>query len=181
MREIIESARTRMKFPQKYVAGKMFLSIRQYQRLVNGEKTMSPEDALRLADILQCQPITMVYCRKKCPIGQRYCYDLLNNVDLSPMAILSKYRIEEKEASIALDALVELFINKAGKDDCKEEELCQIRKWALELLDLEHVIETLKMRLWDFVNVEELIREHNLKCLEKRYVDTQKPELHLAG
>jgi len=97
------------------------------------------------------------------------------------MAILAKYRQEEREANEALERLAGLMLNKRSGRDCTETELKEIWRWSLEMLDLEHVIETLKLRLWDFLDVAALIREHNLKCLDMRYVDTKKPELHLAG
>ncbi|UNC91656.1 helix-turn-helix domain-containing protein [Candidatus Contubernalis alkaliaceticus] len=177
MRDLIEAARYRKKVPQRYVAKKLHMSLSSYQRLITDEENMTPEDALQLSDILDCPTLTMVYCRKQCVIGHRYCYDVLNNVDLSPTAILTKYRMEEREAAEALEVLAELFLNKRDKGDCTEGELTQIGKWAQELLDLEHVIETLKLRLWDFLDVGQLVKEHNQKCFEKRYVDSRKPEL----
>ena len=47
------------------------------------------------------------------------------------------------------------------------------------MLDLEHVIETLKLRLWDFMDISELVKDHNQKCLENRYVDEKRPGLIL--
>jgi len=70
---------------------------------------------------------------------------------------------------------------KQGAQDCTEAELKELHRCAHEMLDVEHVIETLKLRLWDFLDVSELVRDHNLKCLEKHYVDKEKPELQLAG
>jgi len=182
MQAIIQQARKKTGKTQEQLSREMHLgSVRQYQRLEYGEQEMTPEQAVRLAKILDCHALTMIYCRKHCAVGQRYYYDILNNVDLSPIAILTKYRQEEKEAHEALESLTEIMLNKHGAQDCTEEELKELWRWALEMLDLEHVIETLKLRLWDFVDVADLIREHNLKCLEKRYVDTEKPDLQLAG
>ena len=181
MKEIIHQARKLKGLTQEQTAKQMFMATRQYQRLEYGEQEMTPEQAVRLADIFRCHAMTMIYCRKHCAIGRKYCYDLLNNVDLSPAAILTKYRQEEREAHEALERLAEILLNKHDKDDCTEAELRELQRWALEMLDLEHVIETLKLRLWDFLDVAELVREHNRKCLEKRYVDQKKPELQLAG
>ena len=181
MKEIIQQARKKASLTQEQTARQMFMATRQYQRIEYGEQEMTPEQALRLADIFSCHALTMIYCRKHCAIGKKYCFELLNNVDLSPMAILSKYRQEEREAHEALERLAELMLNKHGRDDCSEGELRELHRWALEMLDLEHVIETLKLRLWDFLDVGELVKEHNRKCLEKRYVDNKKPELQLAG
>jgi len=179
MKEIIRQARKKAGFTQEQAAKKMFMGLRQYQRLEYGEQEMSPEEAVRLAKILNCHALTMVYCRKHCAVGQRYCYDVLNNVDLSPIAILAKMRQEKQEAAEALEKMAEIMLNKRSADDCSELELQELWRWSLEMLDVEHVIETLKMRLWGFLDVAALVREHNLKCLERRYVDEKKPGLIL--
>lgn len=181
MREVIQGARKKAGLTQEQVAKQMFLGVRQYQRLEYGEQEMTPEEALRLGDALECRQITMVYCAKMCAIGRRYCYHVLNNVDLSPTAILTKYRQEEREAHEALENMAVLFLNKRGKDDCTDSELQELHRWSLEMLDLEHVIETLKIRLWDFLDVTKLVQEHNTKCIEKRYYDPRQPDLQLAG
>jgi transcriptional regulator with XRE-family HTH domain len=146
-----------------------------------GETLPAPEVALAMGQLYRAPALTMLYCRKECAIGRAYCYNLLNNVDLSPIAILSKYRQEEREAHEALERMTELMLNKRGRDDCTEAELRELYRWALEMLDLEHVIETLKLRLWDFLDVRQLMAEHNRKCEEKRYYDPRQPELKLAG
>lgn len=180
MQDLIQGARKRAGLTQEQAAKKMFMTKRSYQAVEYEEREMSPEEVLRVSKVLNCPQLTMVYCKKNCAIGRRYCYSILNNVDLNPTAILTKYRQESKEAAEALDMLADVMLNKKDKDDCTEEELKQIWRWALEMLDEEHVIETFKMELWKFIDVAALIREHELKCLEKRYVDEQKPELQLA-
>ena len=146
-----------------------------------GENLPSPETALAMGRVYKAPAMTMLYCRKECAIGRAYCYEILNNVDTSPAAILTKYRQEEREAREALEHMAELMLNKHGRNDCSEVELRELWRWALEMLDLEHVIETLKLRLWDFMDVQKLILEHNLKVLNKRYADPKKPEMQLAG
>ena len=99
MKEIIQQARKKASLTQEQTARQMFMATRQYQRLEYGEQEMTPEQVVRLAEIFNCHALTMVYCRTHCAVGQRYCYDVLNNVDLSPAAILTKYRQEEREAT----------------------------------------------------------------------------------
>jgi hypothetical protein len=94
---------------------------------------------------------------------------VLNNVDTSPTAIITKYRQENQEASVAVEQLALLMLNKTGQDSCTGEELKQIWQLALELLDLQHVIEVMKIRLWDYVDVGDLVKEHNEKCAAKHY------------
>ena len=180
MKELIRQARISTGLTQEETAKRMYMTTRNYQNIEYGSP-MSPEQAVRLGEILKCPQITMAYCRRACEVGQRYCYDLLNNVDLSPMAILAKYRQEEHEAHEALEQMMVLMLNKHNASDCTDEELVELWRWSLEMLDLEHVIETLKLRLWDFIPVDKLIAGHNQKCIEKHYVDPAKPELQMAG
>lgn len=181
MKELIKQARLAKGLTQEQIAKGMYMTVRNYQSIEYGNHQMNPEQAVRLGDVLECPQITMAYCRRECEVGRKYCYDLLNNVDLSPMAILTKYRMEDHEAHEALEHMMVLMLNKRGREDCSEAELAELWRWSLEMLDLEHVIETLKLRLWDFLDVAKLIRDHNLKCLEKHYVDPKQPELKLAG
>ena len=180
MNELIRNARRSRNMTQDEVARRLFISDRLYRDYESGEKVLSPEMALKLSKIIDCPALTMVYCRKRCAIGKRYCYDVLNNVDLSPTAILTKYRQEETEAHEALENMAILLLNKQNREDFSEAELKELWKWALEMLDLEHVIETLKLQLWNFIDVAELVRAHNNKCMLKSYVDYRKPEL-IAG
>lgn len=180
MKELIRQSRLAKGFTQEETAKRMYMTTRNYQNIEYGGP-MNPDQAVRLGDILECPQITMAYCRQSCAVGKKYCFELLNNVDLSPMAILAKYRQEEGEAHEALEHMLVLMLNKRGAGDCSEEELAELWRWSLEMLDLEHVIETLKLRLWDFLDVAKLIKAHNQKCLEKHYVDPAKPELQLAG
>lgn len=177
MRTLIAEGRKEAGLTQAETARRMHLSLRAFQALEYEEQPITPQQALQLSRVLNRPELTMIYCRQNCPIGQAYCYDILNNVDLSPMAILTKYRQESREAQEALDELCDLMINKRGASDCTSGELAQIRRHAHELLDQEHVIESLKIRLWAFLDVGELVREHNQKCMDKQYYCTQKPAL----
>lgn len=135
------------------------------------QSTIPPPDVVIQMDRVYQEPkLSAWYCSQVCDIGKKYCYELLNNVDLSPMGILAKYRQEEVEAHEAMENIMVLLLNKRGREDCSDQELIELRRWALEMLDLEHVIETMKIRLWDYVDVSELVDEHNRKCRNKKYV-----------
>lgn len=180
MNQLMEDARREAGFTQAELARKMHMSLRAYQNMAYGEG-ITPDQAMQLSQILNAPALTMVYCRRECSIGRHFCYEILNNVDLSPVAILAKYRQEEKEAHEAFENLLDLLINKSGSEDCTPGQLDEIWRWSLEMLDLEHVIETLKLRLWNFIDVGALVREHNHKCLSKGYYDEKKPDLFKAG
>lgn len=181
MQELIKRARERAGLTQEPVARALHMSTSNYRRYENGELPLTTEIVVKLSKILNCPTLTMVWCRKGCDIGRLYCFDILNNVDLSPTAILSKYRQEEREAHAALDEMLDIVLNKRGAADCTDQELAKLWNAAQEMLDMEHVIETLKLRLWNFLNVRDLVHEHNRKCHQKGYVDMKKPDLVLAG
>lgn len=169
MQTTILSARRKLGITQAELAGRMHMSLRSYQLLETGQQALSADRALRLARILNTPGLTMIYCREGCPIGRAYGYELLNNVDLSPMAILAKYRQEAREADSALELLSDLMLNKRTAQDYNDAEMAEISRQAHELLDLEHVIETLKVQLWNYLDVGELVREHNQKCHDRHY------------
>lgn len=169
MQATIAQARKKQGLTQAELARRLHMSLRSYQLLESGQQALTADQAMRLAGALNAPGLTMAYCRAGCPIGQAYSYELLNNVDLSPTAILVKYRQEAREANDALEKLSDLMLNKRMDQDCSEAEMAEIRRQAHELLDLEHVIETLKLQLWKFLDMGELIREHNQKCLDRHY------------
>lgn len=181
MRETIEAALTKAGITQKQLASRIHRSRSQTQRLIYGHQSMTPEEANAISRAAHCPGINKVYCRKLCAIGKRYHFDILNNVDLSMTAILTKYRQEEREAHEALEVMLDIVLNKNRAEDCTDQELRDLWHCALEMLDLKHVITMLELRLEDFMDVAALVAEHNRKCMDKHYVDTKKPDLVLVG
>lgn len=175
MHREIASARKAARLSQAEVAKQLHIALRKYQGIEYGS-SLAPDIAQQLSKILRTPELTMIYCRQ-CPIGKSTGYKLLNKVDLSPITILAKYRKEAHEAHQAVEDLFDLLLNKKGAEDCTEVELAEIRSNAKELLDVEHVIRLLRMRLWAFVDMAELMREHHDKCLERGYYCNKKPAL----
>ncbi len=172
MKAIIQQARKKKELTQQRVAKQMFLTLRQYQRLEYGEQEMTPEQAVSLAKILNCHAVTMHYCRKHCVIGQRYCYEILNNVDLSPQNILLKLYLVHRDAGEALRRMFRTIVNKQCSEDFTEAEKRSFKLDLHDLLDLEHTIEMLKIELdrRQWFNIPFLISEHNSKCYQQGYV-----------
>ncbi|SDZ18957.1 helix-turn-helix domain-containing protein [Tindallia californiensis] len=164
------TARNGKKLSIDEAAKRLFISARSLSNYELGTQKPSPDVAIQMDRVYEDPKLSAWYCRNECAIGQQYCYDLLNNVDLSPMGILTKYRQEEAEAHEALEKIALLLLNKRNKKDCTDQEIKELERWSQEMLDLEHVIETLKIRLWDFLNVADLVRDHNEKCKRKKYV-----------
>lgn len=185
MKAIIQQARKKKELTQQRVAKQMFLTLRQYQRLEYGEQEMTPEQAVSLAKVLQCQAVTMHYCRKRCAIGRRYCYEILNNVDLSPQNILIKLYLVHREAGEALGRMMGTIVNKQHSEDFTEAEKRSFKLDFHDLLDLEHTIEMLKIELdrRQWLNIPILIGEHNSKCYRHGYVvsDSVKEEPYEYG
>jgi hypothetical protein len=123
----------------------------------------------------------MTYCRQNCPIGRISGHVLLNNVDLAPLAILTKYCQESEEASIAVTKLQRLLLNKSGAKDCTPAELDLIADCADELLDEAHTIALALLQLAKFVDMARVYSAHYDKCLQRGYHDTRKPALIKAG
>jgi transcriptional regulator with XRE-family HTH domain len=176
-----KEARKRAKLSIEEAAPRLHIATRTLCNYESGASMASPETALAMSREYNSPALTMLYCRKECAIGKAYAYEILNNVDLHPAAIINKYRQENREANEAIEQLAIVMLNKTTRCSCTPEELAQIHRLALELLDLQHVIETLKLRLWDYCEVDQLVKEHNSKCLKKRYYDPGKTDLQLAG
>lgn len=140
-----------------------------------GETTPPPEVVLNMGEVYNEPRLTARHCRYKCAIGHRYCYEILDNVDLSPIAILTKFAEEKKEVDQLLGRLLSTVLNKRSRDDLTGDEAKELENDTLELLDLEHVIETMKFALWDFLDIAGLIRKHNDKCIQRGYIKTKKP------
>ena len=180
MQELIKGARERAGLTQEPVARALHMSLSNYRRYENGELPLNTEIVVKLSKILNCSTLTMVWCRKGCDIGRIHCYEILNNVDYNPLAILTKYRQENGEFNSVLDRMAGILLNKRGAEDCTDEELAFLWEATQEMLDEEHTIETMKLALEPFLDMQEAVREHNRKCLERGYVDRKKSELQIA-
>lgn len=180
MHKEIARARREAGMTQAEVAKQLHISLRLYQSIEYGEQ-LNPEQALKLSRILHAPALTMAYCRRHCPIGMESGYEVLNSVDLAPMAVLTKYCQESEEASIAVTKLQRLLLNKSSAADCTPAELEEIADCVDELLDESHTIAMALLPLSRFVDMAEVRRKHYDKCLERGYHDTTKPALIKAG
>jgi|LGOV01.1.fsa_nt_gb transcriptional regulator with XRE-family HTH domain len=119
---------------------------------------------IRFSEIYEEPELIKKYCKEICPIGQRYGYKILDNIDLNLTTILSKLRIEMEEATTVIDNLLSQSINLELEDNIEKFE-----KEFQEILDVDHNIEILKMRLHEWLNIEKEIQIHNNKCILKKY------------
>lgn len=146
------------------------------------ERIPAPDVVLQMCRVYRQPDLTIRYCKKHCPIGQTYSYEILNNIDMNLTAVIMKLTIELKEAVRATEILQELVINKKSKADFTREEWDRFTVAVLEFFDVEHNIEIMKLALEELTEevdlIPELVKQHNQKCLDRGYVRKEKaPEL----
>lgn len=130
-----------------------------------------PEAVVRMARVYGRPDLRPLYCRKECPIGQTYHYEFLNNINDDLMTVLVRLLKEHTEAGIAINQLMQLAVNKNGREDFSDAELADFEKAYQELLDVDHAIEVLKRVLDQRVlDLDEQVRKHNDKCFRNGYV-----------
>jgi len=118
----------------------------------------------QMAKIYGKPELTQFYCKNNCPIGRDFSYELLDNVDLNITTILSKLNIEMKEAQGVMNDLISKSINHEFENNMES-----FTDDLQELLDVEHNIEILKIKLHQWLDVKEITNIHNEKCIAKNY------------
>lgn len=154
----------------EYAASKIPVHERTLINYESGSRIPGADVALRMADIYKAPDLTQQYCRKYCPIGQAFSYEILDNVNTDLPSIMMKLRSEMKEADNVLDEMQELGINKNSRGDFTDWEWKQLVKCIHEFMDVEHNIEILKIALGKWSDVSEIINQHNEKCIQRGYV-----------
>ncbi|GFN36990.1 hypothetical protein [Tepidimicrobium xylanilyticum] len=135
-----------------------------------GVRDPSPGMVVELADIYKEPFLTQRYCRYNCAIGQAYSYEILDNIDLDNLSNIALKLLEEhRESHDVLDEILVLITNKRTKKDFTDDEFKRLRKNVHELLDTEHTIEIFKIALNKFIDMKEMIAEHNEKCRQRGY------------
>lgn len=135
-----------------------------------GVRDPSPNMVVEFAEIYQEPFLTQRYCKYNCAIGQAYSYEILDNVDLNLSNIALKLFEEHRESHEVLTEILVMITNKKSKKDFTDIELQNLKKNVHELLDTEHTIEIFKIALNRFIDMKEMIAEHNEKCRQRGYV-----------
>lgn len=135
-----------------------------------GVRDPSPGMVVELADIYKEPFLTQRYCRYNCAIGKAYSYEILDNIDLDNLSNIALKLLEEhRESHDVLAEILVLITNKRTKKDFTDDEFKRLRKNVHELLDTEHTIEIFKIALNKFIDMKEMIAEHNEKCRQRGY------------
>ena len=135
-----------------------------------GVRDPSPGMVVELAGIYGEPFLTQRYCKYNCAIGQAYSYEILDSVDLNLSNIALKLLEEHRESHDVLAETLVLITNKRSKLDFTEDEINKLKLNVHELLDTEHTIEIFKIALNKFIDMKEMIAEHNDKCIRRGYV-----------
>ncbi|MBC8590647.1 helix-turn-helix domain-containing protein [Wansuia hejianensis] len=135
-----------------------------------GVRAPSPEMVVELSNIYKEPFLTQRYCKYNCAIGQAYSYEILKGVDMNLSNVALKLLEEHRESHDVLEETLMLITNKRNKEDFTETEIQRLKSNIHELLDTEHTIEIFKIALNKFIDMKEMIYEHNQKCRERGYV-----------
>lgn len=178
---VIRKARTAKKMSRATLATRIGLSPRTIETYEAGKQVPPADVTLAISRECRMPELTQLYCRKYCPIGQKYGYEVLGGVNLDPPSVVIKLVGEFDEARAVLGKMQELLVNKNGREDFSEAEWREFIRCLAEFLDVEHVVECLKISLGYWTDVGELIREHNDKCWQRGYVQKKKTALKAAN
>lgn len=139
-----------------------------------GVRDPSPSMVVELAEIYKEPFLTQRYCKYNCAIGQAYSYEILDNVDMNLSNIALKLLEEHRESNEVLTEILILITNKKSANDFTSMELENLKKNVHELLDTEHTIEIFKIALNKFIDMKDMVAEHNEKCRQRGYVRRNK-------
>lgn len=148
-------------------------SLSCYER---GARVPSPEIVSELAEIYKTPFMTQEYCKYHCEIGRRFSYEILDNIDNSISTTALKLMQEHKESFDVLPEILGLIVNKTSKKDFTDYEYERLKTCFHELLDTEHTIEVFKISMSKFLDMKEMIREHNEKCVNRGYAKRKAPK-----
>lgn len=141
-----------------------------------GVRDPSPDVLIELAEIYKEPFMTQKYCKYKCTIGKAYSYEILDGLNLDNISNIALKLLEEhRESQNVLNDVLGLIVNKESSKDFTEVERDKLKEYVHELLDTEHTIEIFKIALNKFLDMKEVIREHNEKCIDKGYTNKKSP------
>lgn len=137
---------------------------------LNGETPVTPEFVLRFAQATRHPEVISIFRQQEDPIGQRYDYVYLDNINTDPISVLAKLQSELKELQDIYTNLFALTINKRNIEDFTAEETGIFETYVQELLDVEHNIQVFKLSLARWTDIEPFVQRHNQKCIDRGYV-----------
>ncbi len=156
-------------FSTEEAALRIGVAVRTLMKYESGEISPPPDVVVKMSRMYHQPWLTQYYCRR-CEIGKTYSYEILTNVDLSMSGILMSLQQETEEALKVFPTMLKVTRNKKSREDFTDKEWKDFKKAMQGWLDLEHNIECLKVAFNKFMDVSELIKAHNEKCIKRNYV-----------
>lgn len=164
-----KEARKMAGFSTEEAALRTNVAVRTLMKYESGDITPSPDVVVKMSRMYHQPWLTQYYCRR-CEIGKAYSYEALNNVDLSISGILMSLQEETEEALKVFPRMLKVTRNKKTREDFEDQEWNDFVTAMGEWIDLEHNIECLKIAFNKFMDVADLIKVHNEKCIKRHYV-----------
>lgn len=142
-----------------------------------------PDLVQDMAELYHAPELIFLRCVKGCPIGRTFRYRVLNRVNRDLPAMLTKYKSELQEVMNMIDDLILVTLNKKSKEEYNEQEQQEIFNLALEICDISHNSDEIKielMRTFGIEVIKQAIREHHTKCYRNGYLSDKKEKAPLA-
>lgn len=169
----IREARENTGMSRRQAAAKLHVSPDMIKFYEFNKHVPEPELVRLMAQVYDAPDLIFRRCVRACPIGRGIRYRVLNGVNQTLAARLVKYKSELLEVINTIDTAIDMTLNKTTAEDYSEQEQETISKLTLEICDISHNSDEIKlelMRLFGIEIVEESIRKHHSKCYRQGYL-----------
>ena len=143
-------------------------------KMENGRRNLQPDYIPSLSRALESPEMIQDYCRV-CPIGQKFGFVQLNNVDLHPLSVARSMKEEAGEVVDSLEAVEDIQSRRGPFSALYEGQIKQAERAADEVIDVLHngwiLLEVLAREMG--VDLEDAFQRHNDKCYQRGYTQTK--------
>lgn len=150
------------------------LSSASIYKIETGHRDLPTDCVPNLSKALEAPEMIQDYCHTRCPVGRKYGFVQLNNVDRHPLSVAHSMREEIDEATDALESVEDIQSRRGPFSALYEGQIKQAERAADEVIDIIHngwvLLEVLAREMG--VDLEATFRRHNDKCLQRGYVKT---------
>ncbi|MEZ2661266.1 helix-turn-helix domain-containing protein [Aneurinibacillus aneurinilyticus] len=135
----------------------------------SGEIIPDAEKVFKMSEAYSDPEITHWYCRNACAIGRAFKYEVLDNVSEDSLHMLEKLEEETEEMLSQIKQARRALINSRKESGWCSETMISVGIWFREMLDVDHVIEKIKMEWGRKLDLRKFVSDHNKKCADKGY------------
>ncbi|MDI3534794.1 MAG: hypothetical protein PWQ82_1159 [Thermosediminibacterales bacterium] len=158
------------------VARRGYIDDRTIYKIKAQEQKPKPHHIFAISQATNEPTLIRSMCFEECPIGQRFGFRPLNNVNKTLLAVLNKSHEEAIEFIDTLQQMIQVILNK----DYKKADEKPFFKGLQELLDFLHCgqeIVDASIREWGFDVVAREFEKHHDKCIKEGYIKEKAPEM----